>query len=185
MPTDEAFDRMFERDKDELREMGIPLETGSNDAWFEDELGYRVDRDRLRRCPRSASSPTSWRSSASPRGSGSRPASPAPRRGRCSSSRPRASSRTSPAWSASSRGSRTSEPAFEPVYAAVRDRRPVSFPYRAAGTGELAERHLEPWGIVSWHGRWYVVGHDRDRDATRVFRLSRVAGAGDADRRAR
>src|SRR5262245_11251758 len=25
--TDDAFERMFERDKDELREMGIPLET--------------------------------------------------------------------------------------------------------------------------------------------------------------
>src|SRR5215210_9207301 len=42
--TDEAFERMFERDKEEVREMGIPLETGSNDAWFEDEVGYRVDR---------------------------------------------------------------------------------------------------------------------------------------------
>ena len=30
--------------------------------------------------------------------------------------------------------------------------------------------------MVSWHGRWYVVGHDTDRDATRVFRLSRIVG---------
>src|SRR5215218_2509669 len=42
--TDEAFDRMFERDKDELRDLGVPLETGANDAWFEDEVGYRIDR---------------------------------------------------------------------------------------------------------------------------------------------
>ena len=35
---------MFERDKEELRDMGIPLETGGNDAWFDDEVGYRVDR---------------------------------------------------------------------------------------------------------------------------------------------
>ena len=42
--TDEAFDRMFERDKDELRDMGVPLETGGNDAWFDDEVGYRIDR---------------------------------------------------------------------------------------------------------------------------------------------
>ena len=27
-PTDEAFSRMFERDKAELRDLGIPLETG-------------------------------------------------------------------------------------------------------------------------------------------------------------
>ena len=46
--SDEAFERMFERDKDELREIGIPLETGGNDAWFEDEVGYRIDRASLR-----------------------------------------------------------------------------------------------------------------------------------------
>ena len=46
--TVEAFDRMFERDKDELRDLGVPLETGSNSAWFEDEVGYRIDRVVLR-----------------------------------------------------------------------------------------------------------------------------------------
>ena len=41
---------------------------------------------------------------------------------------------------------------------------------------EQVRRHLEPWGIVSWHGRWYVTGHDRDRGAVRSFRLGRVVG---------
>src|SRR4029078_8545597 len=41
----EAFERMFERDKDELRELGIPLVTANEDALFEDEIGYRVDRE--------------------------------------------------------------------------------------------------------------------------------------------
>jgi proteasome accessory factor B len=31
--------------------------------------------------------------------------------------------------------------------------------------------------VVSWRGRWYLVGHDRGRDAPRCFRLSRVLGA--------
>ena len=43
--SDEAFERAFERDKEELREMGVPVETGSNNAWFEDEVGYRISRD--------------------------------------------------------------------------------------------------------------------------------------------
>jgi proteasome accessory factor B len=30
--------------------------------------------------------------------------------------------------------------------------------------------------MSSWHGHWYVVGHDLDRDAVRIFRLSRVVG---------
>ena len=42
---DEAFERAFERDKDDLREMGIPIETGSNSAVFDDEPGYRIRRD--------------------------------------------------------------------------------------------------------------------------------------------
>src|SRR5690242_12387048 len=39
----EAFDRMFERDKDELREMGIPITTTVIDVLFDDEVGYRID----------------------------------------------------------------------------------------------------------------------------------------------
>src|SRR5450631_2770343 len=42
--TGEAFDRMFERDKEDLRELGVPLVTGSEDALFDDEPGYRIDR---------------------------------------------------------------------------------------------------------------------------------------------
>ncbi len=74
-----------------------------------------------------------------------------------------------------------SEPAFGPLWEAVRDRRPVTFDYRAVGAAEIVRRHLEPWGIVSWHGRWYVTGHDRDRGAVRSFRLSRVVGDVRAD----
>src|SRR6202020_2250828 len=39
----EAFKRMFERDKEELRELGIPLETGLNSPG-DDEAGYRIPR---------------------------------------------------------------------------------------------------------------------------------------------
>jgi len=42
--NDEAFRRMFERDKDLLRNMGIPLELRPTDAW-EVEFGYVVPRD--------------------------------------------------------------------------------------------------------------------------------------------
>ena len=41
--ADEAFKRMFERDKAELREMGVPLETGRTSA-FDTEDGYRIAR---------------------------------------------------------------------------------------------------------------------------------------------
>src|ERR1700760_1919982 len=41
--TDEAFKRMFERDKAELRDLGIPLEPGRNST-FDSEDGYRIRR---------------------------------------------------------------------------------------------------------------------------------------------
>ena len=43
-PSDEAFSRMFERDKNELRDLGIPLETGRVSALDPTE-GYRINRD--------------------------------------------------------------------------------------------------------------------------------------------
>ena len=41
----ESLRRMFERDKDELRDLGIPLLTSFEDPLFEDEVGYRIRRD--------------------------------------------------------------------------------------------------------------------------------------------
>src|SRR5258706_2069122 len=41
--TDEAFKRMFERDKAELRDLGIPLDTGRN-SHFDSDEGYRISR---------------------------------------------------------------------------------------------------------------------------------------------
>ena len=49
------------------------------------------------------------------------------------------------------------------------DRTRVSFTYR-----DGRRRTLEPWGLTSSKGRWYVIGRDVDRDATRMFKLSRI-----------
>ena len=43
-PNAEAFSRMFERDKNELRDLGIPLEVGRVSALDPTE-GYRINRD--------------------------------------------------------------------------------------------------------------------------------------------
>lgn len=46
--TPDSRERMFERDKDELRRIGIPIETSQVDPLFEDEVGYRIARERYR-----------------------------------------------------------------------------------------------------------------------------------------
>lgn len=173
--TTEAFERMFERDKDDLRDMGIPLETGSNDVLFDDEIGYRIPKDAYALPEISFDS-----EELAVLGLAARTWQHATLSGA-------AAQAIRKLEAAGARVDRTSlaiieprvdaaEPAFGPLLAALHSRRQVSFPYSRGG-GEPAQRRLQPWGLASWNGRWYTVGHDLDRDAVRVFRLSRVCGA--------
>ena len=172
--TTEAFERMFERDKDDLREMGIPLETGSNDSLFEDELGYRIPKDSYALPEISFDSEElavlglaarTWQHATL-----SGPAAQAVRKLEAAgvSVDREALSVIEPRVDAA-------EPAFGPLFAALQQRRRVTFDYSRAG-GQAQRRHVEPWGLASWNGRWYIAGHDLDRDDTRVFRLSRIHG---------
>lgn len=61
-------------------------------------------------------------------------------------------------------------PVLGELFDATAQRAPVAFRYR----GE--ERDLEPYGVVLRLGHWYVVGHDRIRDAPRAFRVDRIEG---------
>ena len=45
--TTDAFEKMFERDKEELRSLGVPIEVGGMDVYFDDEPGYRIRPDQL------------------------------------------------------------------------------------------------------------------------------------------
>ena len=173
--SDEAFERMFERDKEDLREMGIPLVTGSDDAWFDDELGYRIPRESYA-LPEITFAPDELAALGLA--------------ARAWQQATLAEAATQPLRKLEAGGAEVdrdalavveprvtaAEPSFARFYEAVRDRRPVTFAYRRGGQGDASVRRVEPWGVVSWHGRWYLVGHDTDRDGTRVFRLSRVDG---------
>ncbi|WP_426827544.1 helix-turn-helix transcriptional regulator [Candidatus Planktophila dulcis] len=44
--SSESKERMFERDKDDLRSLGIEIEVGSFDPIFNDEAGYRIKQER-------------------------------------------------------------------------------------------------------------------------------------------
>jgi proteasome accessory factor B len=169
----EAFKRMFERDKEELRELGIPLETGSNSA-FDEEPGYRIPRQayvlpEIRLEPDEAAvlslAARVWRQ--------------AELAGAAAGALLKLRAAGVDAEETPQPGIEprlTAEAAFGPLWEAVRDRRPVAFAYRAPGRSEPQQRRLDPWGVVNRYGRWYVAGHDADRDAVRVFRLSRIEG---------
>jgi proteasome accessory factor B len=168
--SDEAFKRKFERDKEDLRDLGIPLEVGS-DSVFDDEPGYRIRRDDYR-MPEIAFSPAELAVLGVAARTWQQASLGAPAAGALLKLRAAGLDVDGALPAAIETRVATSEPAFAALLAAVTDRRPVTFDYRAPG----AARHVEPWGLVSWHGRWYLVAHDTDRAATRVFRISRIVG---------
>ena len=181
--SDEAFDRMFERDKDELRELGIPLATEDIGGAWDDEVGYRIDQ-RDYALPDLDFEPDelavlglasrTW-AHASLAG----PAAQALRKLKAAGIE-----RDGDSLVGIEPRLGTSEPAFEPVKNAVVGQQTISFDYRTGGEGETRTRRVQPWGMASWHGRWYLTGFDLDRQAPRVFRLSRIEGAVDVVRRA-
>lgn len=173
-PNDEAFFRTFERDKAELRDLGVPLETGRNSA-FDLADGYRIARrdyelgDIGLEPDEAAAVALAVRLWDSPELSGAA-------RGALLKLRAAGVDVDEREPKAIEPKVRTSEPAFPVLLAAVQTGRVVEFDYRRSNSPHAQRRTVEPWGVVSWRGRWYLVGHDRDRQARRCFRLSRIVG---------
>lgn len=174
--SDEAFSRMFERDKNELRDLGIPLEVGQVSRYSTVE-GYRINRDAYElpdiglsdeEAAAVAVAVQMWES----------PELAAAAEGALLKLRAAgvhvetdAAVASVPAVPARTRGS---EPVLGKLLAAIDEGRAVRFEHRGAVNAPYLMRDVEPWGVVTHHGRWYLVGHDRDRDAVRSFRLSRI-----------
>jgi proteasome accessory factor B len=178
--SDEAFSRMFERDKNELRDLGIPLETGRVSSYDPVE-GYRINRDayalpaveltgdeaaavavatQLWESPELITATQGALLKLRAAGVDVDPDAPV--------------AIASPAGSVGLRGS---EDVLNALLAAIKAGQAVQFPHRPSRAEPYTVRTVEPWGVITEKGRWYLVGHDRDRDATRTFRLSRI-GAG-------
>jgi len=174
-PSTEAFERMFERDKDTLRALGIPIVT-VDAGGHSDEVGYRIDNDAyalgaVDLTPAElgvvALAAQLWSDKTL----------------RTDMSRAMTKLRAAGAGEAAADAVaglaprvRAAGDAYVPLLEAVSERRDVSFRYRAASTGQELTRHVEPWRIAARGSGWYLVGFDRARGAARVFRLSRIAG---------
>ena len=168
----ESARRMFERDKEELRELGVPLQTGTLSTW-DDEPGYRIPRDAYA-LPDLHFQPDE----AAAVGLAARLLSTATlgeAAGRALVKLRAAGLDVEPPPSFEPRAD-AGDPSFDALLAAVRGGLSVHFHYRTRGTGEPTERHVDIWGVVSWRGRWYAVGHDHARADARVFRLDRIVG---------
>ena len=169
--TDKASaKRQFERDKDTLRQIGIPVETVATDAW-EVEEGYRIPKERYElqdvsftpeevaalfvaaHAPgEDAEAARAFRKLALGAGAGVLPA----------------------GEGAMAVGVDASGPHLRQVADAVSRRRRLRFRYRPIG-GRTGRREVDAWALLFRGGAWYLVGRDRARGEPRSFRLSRIA----------
>jgi proteasome accessory factor C len=53
----------------------------------------------------------------------------------------------------------------------------VHLEYFSASRGELTERDVEPWGLLTALGRWYLIALDRATEEERMFRVDRIRAA--------
>jgi predicted DNA-binding transcriptional regulator YafY len=151
--------RAFERDKETLRDLGVPISTESVEGGG--EVGYRIRADDYylpdpglsleeRAALNVAVSAVRLEGSDAYEGmrklGGFEGASAAPL------------------------AELTGAPLLGELFEAVARRRELEFGYRDE------HRRLAPYGVVHRFGHWYVVGHDRDRDAPRAFRVDRIEG---------
>ena len=175
--TDEAFSRMFERDKSELRDLGIPLETGRVST-FDPTEGYRIKQQAYAlpeidlTADEAAAVAVATKLWESPERITA--AQNAVIKLRAAGIDVDPAGEVAISTGAGPRGLRGSEEALGEVLSAVEVGQAVRFRHRPNPAEPYVWRTVEPWGVVTSRGRWYLVGHDRDRAATRVFRLSRV-----------
>jgi len=161
--SDEAFRRMFERDKDLLRQLGIPLRLRPTDAW-EVEHGYLVPADeyalddpgltdeertalwlaaQVVRIGGQASGPDAlFKLGGAPVGGAVEPL-------------------------AADLGAESD--LLGDLFLAVSERRHVGFEYRGR------RRQMAPYGLVHRRGHWYVIGPEiHDLDLIKAFRIDRA-----------
>jgi proteasome accessory factor B len=66
------------------------------------------------------------------------------------------------------------DPALIPLFGAIVDCRVARFRYR--GADRSGERTIDPWRLDFRRGHWYVTGRDHSSDERRQFRLDRIEG---------
>ncbi|MGP3536773.1 helix-turn-helix transcriptional regulator [Microbacterium sp. RD1] len=68
------------------------------------------------------------------------------------------------------------DPAFPALQSAIEQSRVVTFPYLRPGEEAPRQRRIRPFALVEYEARWHVFGFDLTVDAERTFLLSRIVG---------
>jgi predicted DNA-binding transcriptional regulator YafY len=162
--------RMFERDKDILREVGIPVDVVATDVW-EVEQGYRISKDRYY-LPEVTFTPDEvWALFVAAHEPGDE--GEAELAFQKLSTGSDANMLLGMTERPTARGADYSGPHLGSVADAMARRRAIRFKYRPL-QGKAGQREVDPYSLVFRAGNWYLVGLDRVRKDTRTYRLSRL-----------
>ena len=169
--NDVAFQRMFERDKDDLREMNIPLETAPVNMGFDDEQGYFINTKQwlLPEMNLTTQQRMLITLAASVWQDQSMQA-----QARAALHNVGGSIQDGVAVNAYVAGQQTN---LLDLLDAITNARRVSFSYEGLNSDSAQTRTVDPWRIFLTAGSWYLAGFDLDREDMRTFRLNRIVGA--------
>lgn len=172
--NDAAFERMFERDKKDLRELGFPIESETGTV-HEDEHGYRLNDANYALPPLHLSSAQMsvltlatnlWQDAEAASFN----------RNALTKLRAVGPSPDAQALAGLQLKQQTPDSALISLIDAAARHQVVQFTYRSAYSGQLQKRKVEPWRVFSQHGGWYLLGLDQDKQEHRTFRISRIVG---------
>ena len=169
--SNEAFERMFERDKAALRDLAIPVETKPVDMFHDDVLGYRIDRSDwlMPEISITAEERTYLALAAS-----------AWQNAQLSTAARQAVSSVD----AREQGAEISVPVslakgrrhIPEILAAIANGKTVVFDYVGLNQSEVVKRTIDPWRALLHSGHWYLIGFDQDKGEVRTFRTDRIVG---------
>ena len=171
----DAKERMFERDKEELRNLGIEIEVGSFDPLFEDEVGYRIRPEKYKIQISSLSeiqyslislATQMWRGAVL--GSQANSA--------LLKLKSLGIDSDSEGLSLNPQRLDVSDENLLHIIDAISSKKVISFGYFNRDSVSQ-DRAIEPLGVGTKNGFWYVAGRDLDKNEIRLFRLDRFSSA--------
>lgn len=173
----DALEKMFERDKESLRGLGIPIETIGDFADPDDlrEARYRVPTSEYALPEDIAFTPAELALLNLAGGVWSESSMSDEARSGLRKIRALGIPVDEPIIGYSPRIS-LRDPSFPALQRAIEHSRVVTFPYLKPGEAAPRLRRLQPLALVDYEARWHIFGIDLDAGADRTFLLSRIVG---------
>jgi len=169
--SNEAFERMFERDKAALRELAIPVETKPVDLFHDDVLGYRIDRfDWLMPEISLTTQERAYLSLAASAWQSAQLSNAARQAVSSVDAREQSTEFSVPVSLAKGRRH------IAEILTAIANGKTVTFDYVGLSQSEVIRRTVDPWRALLHSGHWYLIGFDQDKGEVRSFRTDRMVG---------